>query len=466
MKKQLGIVGMGVMGRSLARNWAKSGHSLSLYNRRVSGSEEGVALALSQQFDELRQAAAYEVLSDFVASLEQPRKIVLMVTAGPAVDDLIDELRPLLQSGDLIIDAGNAHYLDTERRMSMLKTYQVNMLGLGVSGGEQGALEGASLMAGGTPSAYALAEPFLKSIAAKTPAGQLALKHIGPGGSGHFVKMVHNAIEYAEMQAIAEAFEFMHSLMGLDYEKIAEVFEAWNDSSQQSYLLEISSRILRTKDDQGYVIERIADRAAYNQTGAATLVEGALKGEPLSMVASALFARFISSKKAQRQELSQYAERSAAKLSVSADELKQAYAFTRIINHYQHFEMISAFSDRLGWKVNLSDLCSVWSSGCIIRSTLLQQLMPKVDGQLSALFDKATREQLFAQKPSVKKVITAAIDNDLPLSSMQAALNYYQQMTQERSSAAMVQAQRDYFGAHGVYFKQSAETLTFYPWPK
>ena len=278
--------------------------------------------------------------------------------------------------------------------------------------------------------------------------------------------MVNNAIEYAEMQAIAEAFEFMHSLMGLDYEKIAEVFEAWNDSSQQSYLLEISSRILRTKDDQGYVIERIADRAAYNQTGAATLVEGALKGEPLSMVASALFARFISSKKAQRQELSQYAERSAAKLSVSADELKQAYAFTRIINHYQHFEMISAFSDRLGWKVNLSDLCSVWSSGCIIRSTLLQQLMPKVDGQLSALFDKATREQLFAQKPSVKKVITAAIDNDLPLSSMQAALNYYQQMTQERSSAAMVQDQRDYFGAHGVYFKQSAETLTFYPWPK
>ena len=297
MKKQLGIVGMGVMGRSLARNWAKNGHSLSLYNRRISGSEEGVALALTQQFEELRQAAAYEELSDFVASLEQPRKIVLMVTAGPAVDELIAELRPLLQPGDLIIEAGNAHYLDTERRMSMLNAHEINMLGLGVSGGEQGALNGASLMAGGTPSAYALAEPLLKSIAARTPSGQLALKHIGPGGSGHFVKMVHNAIEYAEMQAIAEAFELMYTLMGLDYDAIAQVLEAWNGSNQQSYLLEITSRILRTKDELGYVIDRIADRAAYNQTGAATLVEGALWGAPLSMVASALFARFISNKK-------------------------------------------------------------------------------------------------------------------------------------------------------------------------
>lgn len=466
MKKQLGIVGMGVMGRSLARNWAKSGYSLSLYNRRVSGSEEGVALVLTQQFEELHKAAAYEDLTDFVASLEQPRKIVLMVTAGPAVDELIAELLPLLQSGDLIIDAGNAHYLDTERRMSMLNTHEIIMLGLGVSGGEQGALEGASLMAGGTPSAYALAEPFLSAIAAKTAIGQLALKHIGPGGSGHFVKMVHNAIEYAEMQAIAEAFEFMHSLMGLDYQTIAEVFEAWNDSSQQSYLLEISSRILRTKDDEGYVIERIADRAAYNQTGAATLVEGALKGEPLSMVASALFARFISNKKVQRQELAVYAGPTSAIVSISVDELQQAYAFTRIINHYQHFEMIASFSERLDWKVNLSDLCSVWSSGCIIRSTLLQQLMPKVDSQLSALFDNATREDLFAQKPSMKKVVTVAIQSDVPLSTMQTALTYYQQITQEKSSAALVQAQRDYFGAHGVYFKQSAETLTIYPWPK
>lgn len=466
MKKQLGIVGMGVMGRSLARNWAKAGYSLSLYNRHVSGSEEGVALALTQRFDELRQAAAYEELSDFVASLEKPRKIVLMITAGSAVDALIGELWPLLQPGDLIIDAGNAHYLDTERRMSMLHAHEINLLGLGVSGGEQGALTGASLMAGGTPSAYALAEPFLKSIAAKTPTGQLALKHIGPGGSGHFVKMVHNAIEYAEMQAIAEVFEFMHALMGLDYDAIAQVFEAWNGTSQQSYLLEITSRILKTKDEQGYVLDRIADRAAYNQTGAATLVEGALNGESLSMVASALFARFISNKKAQRQELAQYVERPLGAVSVSPDELKAAYNFTRVINHYQHFEMIASFSERLGYKVNLSDLCAVWSSGCIIRSTLLQQLIPKVDGQLSVLFDRATQADLLVQKRSLKKVIVSAIENDLPLSSMQAALTYYQQLTQERSSAALVQAQRDYFGAHGVYLKQSAENLTFYPWPK
>ena len=466
MKKQLGVVGMGVMGRSLARNWAKSGHTLALYNRSVKGSEEGVALALTQQYQELRQAAAYEDLAAFIASLEHPRKIVLMVTAGPAVDELIAELLPLLQSGDLIIDAGNAHYLDTERRMSMLNTHDVNMLGLGVSGGEQGALEGASLMAGGTPSAYALAEPFLSAIAAKTPAGQLALKYIGPGASGHFVKMVHNAIEYTEMQAIAEAFEFMHTLMGLDYDAIAEVFEAWNDSSQQSYLLEISSRILRTRDAQGYVLDRIADRAAYNQTGAATLIEGALAGEPLSMVASALFARYVSNKKAQRQELAFYAEPTSAIDSISVDELKQAYAFTRIINHYQHFEMIASFSERLDWKVNLSDLCSVWSSGCIIRSRLLQQLMPKVNGQLSALFDKATCDSLLAQKYPMKKVVAAAIQSDMPLSTMQTALTYYHQITQEQSSASLVQAQPDYFGAHGVYFKQSAEILTFYPWPK
>jgi len=293
MKSEIGLIGLGVMGTSLARNIARNNYSISLYNRYLKGSEEGVAQKKIDQYDELSSAKGFEELSAFVDSIQQPRKIVLMLTAGDAVDQLISQLEPLLDSGDLIIDAGNSHYSDTERRNELLAHKNLLYMGLGVSGGEEGALNGPSLMPGGSPKAYELVKDLLDSIAAKTSDQQPTSAYVGNGGAGHFVKMVHNGIEYAEMQLIAEFFQIMHQAMGMDYDQIATVFEQWNQSDQKSYLLEISAAILRTKDDQGSIIDRILDKGAHKGTGSWSLIAAAELGQAATMISSALLVDIL-----------------------------------------------------------------------------------------------------------------------------------------------------------------------------
>ena len=462
MKKEIGIMGLGVMGCALARNFGRKGVALALYNRHLSGSEEKVALRAIQEHPELKEAKGFEDVKEFVEALERPRKIILMVTAGEAVDYLLSVLSGLLHPGDLIIDGGNSDFKSTEKRLTTLTDSGVLFLGLGVSGGEVGALNGPSLMAGGSREAYELAHQYLSRIAAVTPSNNKALAYFGSGGSGHFVKMVHNAIEYAEMQLIAEVYLFLRNALGMKTDEVGAVFDAWMASGSNSYLLEISSEILQTKDEQGFVLDRIAPRASYNKTGASTLIEGALSGHPLSMVASALFARFISNQKSPQAAVSSL-ENTGSK-SISIETLHKAYAFARMVNHYQHFSMINASTYHYHWDIKLSDLCEVWSAGCIIRSSFLERLAKAKTTETPMFFNSEIQRELSASKEDIKAVLNAAYQSDIALPGLSNALNYYLQLTTDDPSAALVQAQRDYFGAHGVYFKQKANRLVHYPW--
>lgn len=462
MKKEIGIMGLGVMGCALARNFGRKGISLALYNRHLSGSEVKVALRAIQEHPELKEAKGFEEVKEFIEALERPRKIILMVTAGEAVDHLLSSLSGLLHPGDLIIDGGNSDFKSTEKRLTTLSNLGILFLGLGVSGGEEGALNGPSLMAGGSREAYELAHPYLSQIAAVTPSNNRALAYFGSGGSGHFVKMVHNAIEYAEMQLIAEAYLFLRNALGMKTDEIGAVFDAWMASGSNSYLLEITSEILRTKDEHGFVLDRIAPIASYNKTGASTLIEGALSGQPLSMVASALFSRFISNQKSPQAAVSS-SENTCSK-SISIETLHKAYTFARIVNHYQHFSMINAFAHHYQWDIKLNDLCEVWSAGCIIRSSLLNGLAQVRATETPMFFNSEIQSELSTSKEELKAVLNVAYQSDIALPGLSNALNYYLQLTADEPSAALVQAQRDYFGAHGVYFKEKANRLVHYPW--
>jgi len=462
MKKEIGIIGLGVMGCALARNFGRNGLSLALYNRHLLGLEENVAVNAIQDHPELKEASGFDDLKAFIEALERPRKVIVMITAGEAVDHLLSSLTSLLHPGDLLIDGGNSDFKATERRLNTLSDLGILFLGLGVSGGEEGALNGPSLMAGGSKEAYELAYPYLSRIAATIASNNRALAYFGSGGSGHFVKTIHNAIEYAEMQLIAEAYLFIRNTLGLKTDQIGDVFDAWNTSDSQSYLLEITSKILRTRDEQGLVFDRIAPIASYNKTGASALIEGALLGQPLSMVASALFARFVSKQRLPQAEGSSI-ENTRSK-SVSIETVHQAYAFARIVNHYQHFSMINASAHHYQWDIELKDLCEVWSAGCIIRSSLLERLAQAKIDETSLFFNSDIQFELGNSREEIKAVLHAAYQSDSALPGFSNALNYYLQLTGNDPSAALVQAQRDYFGAHGVYFKDEANRLVHYPW--
>ncbi len=453
MKSEIGLIGLGVMGTSLARNIARNAYSISLYNRYVKGSEEGIAHKKIDQYKELSSAKGFEDLSAFVNSVQQPRKILLMLTDGAAVDQLISELEPLLDSGDLIIDAGNSHYSDTERRIELLAKKKIFLLGLGVSGGEEGALKGPSLMLGGSPQAYGLVKDLLNKIAAKKSDEQPTAAYVGNGGSGHFVKIVHNGIEYAEMQLIAEFFQIMHQAMGMTYDQIAVVFEQWNQSDQKSYLLEITISILRTKDEQGYVIDRILDKGAHNGTGSWSLIAATELGQAASMMSSALFSRYTSSQKRCRTKLSALYESKNQRIELTLDDLMATYRFARLINHHQGFSLIHVASKEHRWDIDLAAVCGIWMQGCIIKSDLLCQLYPILKSHQLPLSDASIVKQIHMDRPHVEKLLSSLIPSDVPSLCISNAFEFLKQMVQEQSPAHLIQAQRDYFGAHGFQFK-------------
>lgn len=467
MKSAIGLIGLGVMGTSLARNIARNNYSISLYNRYVKGSEEGIADKKIEQFEELSSAKGFENLKEFVISIERPRKLILMLTAGDAVDQVIDELAPLLDEGDLIIDAGNSHYNDSQRRYDSLAKQHLNFLGLGVSGGELGALEGPSLMPGGSKVAYELVEDILKAIAAKTTENKPTSAYVGDGGSGHFVKMVHNGIEYAEMQLIAELFEMMHRGMRMDYTRIATVFEDWNKGELGSYLLGISVDILRTKDENGYVIDRILDKASHKGTGAWSLIAAAELGQASSLIASALFSRYTSSKKRYRTKLSELYPAKNNKLELSIEDLKASYSFARIINHHQGLSLIHVASKKNSWDIDLGVVCGLWTEGCIIKSKLLHRLKPVLDQNLLPLSYESIVKQINKNRSSVEEVLSVLVKSDIPSPSLTAAFEFFKQLIQKESSAHIIQAQRDFFGAHGFELRSdSSSDLHHYKWNK
>ncbi len=450
-KSDFGIIGLGVMGKNLALNIADKGHSLSVFNRSVEGEFE-IANNFLKDNPSFNNITACTDLKKLTLSLKKPRKILVMIKAGNAIDILLKELIPFLEEGDLIIDGGNSYFLDTIRRSDLLKTYNLLYIGVGISGGEKGARNGPSIMPGGTNKSYSLASNVLESIAAKDKMGSACCSLLGPEGSGHFIKMVHNGIEYAEMQLLAEMFALMTGSM--NYKEMAMVFEEWNKGELSGYLLDITIKILRKKEDGRYVLDTILDKADNKGTGSWSSKIAFDLGIPNTMMASAVFARYISSFKKEREFLSKNIEHNTIpSKKINLDKLKEAYDFARFINHSQGFDLIKQASNQYSWHINLNEVARIWTNGCILKSVLmnkLQNLLKKEDNLLQSEFGFG---MLKSNERSISDVLKYGLDQRVALHCFGSALNFWMDMTNKRGPANLIQAQRDFFGSHGFVKK-------------
>ena len=446
MKTDFGVIGLGVMGKSLSRNLARNGFRLSMYNRHVDGKEEHVATDFKRDYPELEQALPFDDMKGFAASLEVPRKMILMVNAGLAVDAVISDLLAHLEPGDIIIDGGNSHYKETQRRIADLKQKGIHFIGAGISGGEAGALHGPSIMPSGDSEAYARVQPYLEAIAAKDDEGKPCCARVGSQGSGHFVKMIHNGIEYVEMQLLAECYAILKN-QGQSNEAIANVFESWK-KDLGSYLLEISIAILRKKEGDEYVLDHILDKAGNKGTGKWSTTTIADSGEAATMIPAALFARYLSFFKEKREGASKLFSSPSPNIELSALQLKEAYQFARIINHHQGFSIIERVSAQQSWNVNLAEVARIWTEGCIIKSDLMKELASMLETNKAIVFQEPFSEIIKKTHASIQAVAMACIQNEIHIPCLLEAANYFHGIKTARSSANLIQAQRDYFGAH------------------
>ena len=449
-KAEFGLIGLGVMGKSLSRNLARNGVRLAVYNRHVSGKEEDVAKDFVAGYKEMSNTLAFDDLTTFVNHLETPRKIFLMVNAGEAVDQTIEKLWPHLDSGDVLVDGGNSHYQDTQRRFEKMSPKGIHYIGSGVSGGERGALEGPSIMPGGSQEGYQVIASFLKTIAAQDKNGAACCSYIGKGGAGHFVKMVHNGIEYGEMQLITELYAFLRYAKNVSTVEIAQIFSSWNETSSSSYLLEITTEILKTYDGEELILDIILDKAGNKGTGSWTTIAASTYGVPIPTITAALYARYQSFYKEIRSRMSEesFSISDPNLPNISVGEIKKAYDLARLINHHQGFELIKAASAKYQWNVQFSELARIWTNGCIIRSALMVDI---------SLWMKKY-ETIFAH-PSAKKLMdnnfTALRNFQIALTMgpiaapcFSASLEYLKGWISPFPTANMIQAQRDFFGAH------------------
>ena len=446
-KSEFGLLGLGVMGKSLCRNLANKGFRISMFNRHVDGIEEHVALNFKNEYDELSSALPFDDLRGFVNSIQKPRKIMLMVNAGKTVDIVINDLLPHLSDGDIIIDGGNSNYNKTKERYDYLKSKNIHFIGTGVSGGEEGALKGPSIMPSGDKEAYKKVQPFLETIAAKDDNDLPCCTYIGPEGSGHFVKMVHNGIEYAEMQLLAEVF-FILSAAGKNPDEIADILENWKKTAG-SYLMDITVDILRKKEGSDWLVNKILDKAGNKGTGNWTTIATAELGVPSTMIAAALFARYTSFFKEDRVEASKTFRRDKdLNFKISTTDLLNTYQFARIINHYQGLQLIQQASNTYNWDLNLSEIARIWTAGCIIKSELMVELVEVLKSSTSILKHDKIINRIKSLKPSTNKVIAECIFSELPVPCLSESVNFFNSYTTANSSANLIQAQRDYFGAH------------------
>lgn len=447
LKAEFGLFGLGVMGKSLARNLASKGFKIAMFNRHFTGTEEDVALNFKEQHTELSASLPFDDLKSFVDSLESPRKIMLMVNAGKTIDYVIEDLLPHLSAGDILIDGGNSHYEQTKQRTDYLKTKNIHFIGVGVSGGEEGALKGPSIMPGGNKDAYQEIQPFLEKIAAKDKDNLPCCTYIGPDGSGHFVKMVHNGIEYVEMQLLAETVSIIKA-MGHNPDAVADILEGWK-ITDDSYLLGITIEILRKKDGNDWLVNKILDKAGNKGTGNWTTIAATQLGMPSTLIASALFARYISFFKEDRVKGEKdFKSENQVPLDISLDGLLKSYQFARIINHHQGFELIQKASEQFQWNLNLSEIARIWTSGCIIKSKFMQNLVNDLKTNSSLLKNKTYIELIKELKPAANVVASQCILNELAIPCFTEAVTFHNSITTGNSAANIIQAQRDYFGAH------------------
>ena len=371
-----------------------------------------------------------------------------MVNAGKITDMVIEDLLPFLTEGDILIDGGNSNYLDTKQRFDYLKSKNIHFVGAGVSGGEEGALKGPSIMPGGSKEIYKVVAPYLETIAAKDDNNLPCCAFIGNEGSGHFVKMVHNGIEYVEMQLLAEVVDILKAT-GKNLDKIADVLEAWK-AKADSYLLDITIKVLRKKENDNWLVNKIVDKAGNKGTGNWTTIATAELGMPSTLIASALFARYTSFFKEDRVELNKIfkTESVSSKVDLEVEDVLKAYQFARIVNHYQGFKLISQASKVYNWDLNLSELARVWTNGCIIKSNLMKDLVETLKATDNLLNDQKFIEQIKGFKPSANKVVAACVLYELTVSCFSDSVQFFNGITTANSSANIIQAQRDVFGAH------------------
>ena len=452
-KQQIGVVGMAVMGRNLALNIESRGYSVSIFNRSSSKTDEVIALHPDKKL-----VPTYTV-EEFVASLEKPRRILLMVKAGEATDKTIQSLLPHLDKGDILIDGGNTFFKDTMRRNEMLANSGINFIGTGVSGGEEGALKGPAIMPGGQKDAYDLVAPILEEIAAKADDGAPCVTYVGPNGAGHYVKMVHNGIEYGDMQLIAESYDILRRVGGLTVEETAEVFKSWNTGELDSYLIEITADILTKKDPETGkpMVDVIMDTAGNKGTGKWTSQSALDLGVPLPLITESVFARYISTLKEERQiaskELSpiKVPELSNTEKQALVESVRKGLYFSKIMSYAQGFAQMRVASEEFDWNLNYGEIAKIFRAGCIIRAQFLQKITDAFerDPELkNLLLDKYFLYVTESYQAAVREVVVTAVQAGIPVPTFSSALAYYDSYRSEVLPANLIQAQRDYFGAH------------------
>ena len=464
-KQQIGVVGMAVMGKNLALNIESRGYSVSVYNRTTSKTEDVIA----ENPD--KNLVLTRTVEEFVDSLEKPRRILLMVQAGKGTDATIQSLLPHLDKGDVLIDGGNTFFKDTIRRSEELAESGVNFIGTGVSGGEEGALKGPAIMPGGQKEAYDLVAPILEQIAAVAEDGEACVTYIGPNGAGHYVKMVHNGIEYGDMQLIAESYHLLRNVAGLSVEEIAEVFAEWNKGELDSFLIEITATALTKKDPETGkpMVDIILDRAGNKGTGKWTSQSALDLGVPLPLITESVFARYISALKEERVEASKVLPKPAS-YSFDGDKaelvekIRQALYFSKIMSYAQGFAQMRTASEEYDWNLQYGEIAKIFRAGCIIRARFLQKITDAYNRKSdlkNLMLDEYFMDITKNYQDSVRDIIGIAVKSGVPIPTFSSAIAYYDSYRTADLPANIIQAQRDYFGAHTYERTDKAGTFHF-----
>jgi len=450
LSAQIGVTGLAVMGANLARNLARNGYTVALHNRSIEKTD-----SLLEKHGDDGDFVRTETLQELVAALEKPRRVLIMVKAGKPVDSVIDQLTPLLEPGDIVIDGGNSHYEDTRRREAALSRHELHFVGVGVSGGEEGALLGPSIMPGGSRESYDSLGPMLEKISAKYN-GEPCCRWIGTDGAGHFVKMVHNGIEYADMQVIGEAFDLLRSGAGIEPLDQAKIFLDWNSGTLSSFLIEITAEVLGHTDERTGkpFVDVVVDAAGQKGTGRWTVVSALELGSPTSGIAESVFARALSSQKEQRvlaQDILQGHEGKVDLPESFVEDVRLALYASKLVSYAQGMDMLTAAAKEYDWDLKLDEIASLWRAGCIIRAELLDDIMKAYVGDgrpANLLLAPAFAEAIAGAVPAWRRVVATAVQLGIPVPVFSASLAYYDGLRRERLPAALTQGLRDLFGAH------------------
>ena len=450
-KADIGLIGLAVMGENLVMNMESKGFTVAVFNRTTSKVDAFVNGRAAG-----KNIIGTHSLAELAASLERPRKVMMMVKAGSPVDDMIEQLLPHLEPGDIIIDGGNSHFPDTIRRTTYVESKGLLYVGTGVSGGEEGALKGPSMMPGGSPAAWPFVKPIFQAICAHVEDGSACCDWVGENGAGHFVKMVHNGIEYGDMQLICEAYQLMRDLLGMTPDEMHDVFAEWNNGELNSYLIEITRDILAYKDEDGQpIVDKILDTAGQKGTGKWTGIAALDEGVPLTLIAESVFARCLS---AMKEERVQAAKTFARKQPVFTgdrkaflEDIRKALYASKIISYAQGYTLMRAAAKTYGWNLNYGGIAMMWRGGCIIRSVFLGKIREafEKDHELTnLLMDDYFAQAVEEAQSGWRDVVSQAVLNGVPVPAMASALTYFDGYRTQRLSANLLQAQRDYFGAH------------------